>query len=102
MQDALFGALYESMGDFKRDHYPFEQPMLEILYDWAIYLTKCDEVALYMLWPVLKGVEGIDPTTPVPGFRLWQYNCRTNYWIKDNDVKAGLVFVHPRGRRDAR
>lgn len=95
MENILFGALYESMGDFKFDHYPFEELILEILYDWAIYLTKCDEVALYLLWPVLKDVEAIDPNTPVPGFRLWQYNCRTNYWIKDGDVKSRLVCVQP-------
>jgi hypothetical protein len=93
MQNELFGASYESMGDFKIDRFPFEQPILGILYDWAIYLTKCDEVALYLLWPVLKNVEAIDPNTPVPGFRLWQYNCRTNYWIKDGDLKSRVVYV---------
>jgi hypothetical protein len=93
MQNELFGALYESMGDFKIEHYPFEQPILEILYDWAIFLTKCDEVAVYMLWPVLKDVEAIDPNTPAPGFKLWQYNCRTNYWIKDGDLKSRVVCI---------
>jgi hypothetical protein len=91
--NVLFMALYESMGDFKIDHFPYEQPLLEILYDWAIYLTKCDEVALYLLWPILKNVEAIDPNTPIPGFKLWQYNCRANYWIKDCDLKSGLVCV---------
>lgn len=93
MENVLIGALYESMGDFIIDHYPFEQPILEILYDWAIYLTKCDEVAAYMLWPVLKDVEAIDANTPVPGFRLWQHNCCTNYWIKDGDLKSRAVCV---------
>jgi hypothetical protein len=93
MKNELFMALYESMGDFKIDRFPFEQPILEILHDWAIYLTKCDEVALYLLWPVLKEVEEIDPNTPVPAFRLWQYNCRTNYWIKDGDLKSRVVCV---------
>jgi hypothetical protein len=93
MQNLLFGALYEAMGDFKIDHYPFDQPILTILYDWAIYLTKCDEVAIYMLWPVLKDVETVDSNTPVPGFKLWQYNCRTNYWIKDGDLKSRVVCV---------
>jgi hypothetical protein len=93
MANNLFGALYESIGDFKSSHYPFEKPHLEILLDWAIYLTKCDEVALYLLWPVLKEVDAIDPNTPVPGFKLWQYNCRTNYWIKEGDLKSGLVLV---------
>jgi len=99
MENVLFMGLYESMGDFQIDRFPFEQPILEILYDWAIYLTKCDEVALYLLWPVLRNVEAIDPNTPIPGFRLWQYNCRTNYWIKDGDMKSGLVCVQrPWGR----
>jgi len=95
MANILFGALYESMGDFKSSHYAFEQPLLEILYDWAIYLTKCDEVALYLLWPILKDVEALDPNTPVPGFKLWQYNCRTDYWIKEGDLKSGVVCVQP-------
>jgi hypothetical protein len=93
MENVLFMALYESMGDFKIDHFPFEQPILEVLYDWAIYLTKCDEVALYLLWPVLKNVEAIDPNAPVPAFKLWQYNCRTNYWIKDGDLNSGVICV---------
>lgn len=95
MANNLFGALYESMGDFQSGHYPFEQPLSEILLDWAIYLTKCDEVALYLLWPILKDVDDIDPSTPVPGFKLWQYNCRTNYWIKDGDTKSRIVCVQP-------
>lgn len=95
MANVLFGALYESICDFKCYHYPFDEPTLQILLDWAIYLTKCDEVALYLLWPVLKDLEAVDPNTPVPGFRLWQYNCRTNYWIKDGDVKSGLVCIQP-------
>jgi hypothetical protein len=95
MQNELFGALYESMSDFKCYHYPFGQPILQVLKDWAIYLTKCDEVALYLLWPILKHVEVIDASTPIPGFRLWQYNCRTSYWIKDGDLKSGRVYVQP-------
>lgn len=95
MDNVLFGALYESMGDFKHDHYPFEEPLLAILYEWAIALTKCDEVALYLLWPVLKDVGGIDPNTPIPGLALWKYHCRTSYWIKDGDLRSGLVCVQP-------
>ena len=81
------------MGDFERAHFPYGEPILEVLEDWAIYLTKCAEVALYLLWPILKDVQAIDPSTPVPGFRLWQYNCHTNYWIKDDDVRSGVVCV---------
>jgi hypothetical protein len=95
MANALFSAFYEAMGDFTGGHYPYEEPLLRIMYDWAIYLTKCDEVALYLLWPILKNVSGIDPSTPLPGFALWQYKCRTNYWIKDGDLRSGTVYVQP-------
>ncbi len=91
----LFMAFYETMGDFMGDHCAFEEPLLRILYDWAIYLTKCDEVALYLLWPVLKDVGAIVPGTPFPGFALWQYNCRTNYWVKDGDLESRTVCVQP-------
>lgn len=93
MQNALFLALYENLGDFQVNHYPLEESALEVLYDWAVYLTKCDEVAAYLLWPVLRDVESIDPDTPTSGFRLWQYGSRTNYWIKDGDPKSRLVCV---------
>ena len=93
MQNVLFMALYESMGNFRIDHYPYEQPIFEVLNDWAIYLTKCDEVALYLVWPILKDVDAVNPSTPVSGFRLWQFHCRTNYWIKDGDMKSRVVYV---------
>ena len=95
MTNTLFMAFYETMGDFKGDHYAFEEPLLRILYDWAIYLTKCDEIALYLLWPVLKDVSGIDPSTPFPGFALWQYDCRTSYWIRGGDLESRTVCVQP-------
>jgi hypothetical protein len=95
MKNDLLGALYERSGDFLIEHCALDVPIMEILYDWAIYLTKCDEVALYMLWPALEDLGALDPNTPVPGFRLWQNNCRANYWIKDGNVKSGLVCVQP-------
>jgi hypothetical protein len=95
MENILFRALYGAIGDFSIERYSFDVPIMEILYDWAVYLTKCNEVVLYLLWPVLKNVGAMDPNTPVPGFRLWQYNCRTNYWIQDGKVESGLVFVQP-------
>ena len=93
LKNELFMGIYESMGDFKLGHFSYDQPIFEILDDWAIYLTKCDEVALYLLWPALKDVEAIDPNTPIPAFQLWQYNCQTNYWIKDGDPKSRVVCV---------
>ena len=60
-----------------------------------IYLTKCDEVDLYLLWPILDNVGDIDPNTPTPGFDLWRYGCRSAYWIKDNDVESGVVYTQP-------
>jgi hypothetical protein len=93
--NSLFSALYEGISEFTARHYSFDIPLYEILYDWAIYLTKCDEVALYVLWPLLDGVAEIDPDTPVPGFELWRYGCRIRYWIKDNDFQSGVVHVQP-------
>jgi len=95
MSNTLFMALYESMGEFTCEHYPFEDPLLEVLHDWAIYLTKCDEVAQYLTWPVLKDVSDIDPSTPLPGFALWQFNCRTSYWIRDGALKGRTVCLQP-------
>jgi hypothetical protein len=94
-ENSLFGALYETLSDFQIDRYPFDVPILEILYDWAVFLTKCDEVVLYLLWPILKDVDAIDPKTPVPGFQIWQYHCRTSYWIHEDDMNSGVVCVQP-------
>ncbi len=93
MENELFMGIDESMSDFRIQHFPYGNLLAEILSDWAIYLTKCNEVALYLLWPLLQDVEEFDPQTPIPGFRLWQYNCRKNYWIKDGDLESGVLIV---------
>lgn len=93
MDNKLFMGIYESLGDFRIQHYPYGNLLAAILSDWAIYLTKCDEVALYLLWPLLQDVEDCDPNTPIPGFRLWQYNCRTKFWIKEGNLESGVVIV---------
>jgi hypothetical protein len=94
-ENSLFGTLYEAIGEFMLEHYAFETPIKVILNDWATCLTTCNEVALYLLWPVLDDVSDIDADTGIPGFDLWRYGCRTSYWIKDNDPKSGLVYVRP-------
>lgn len=91
----LVNSLDEAAGDWMIDHFSHDELLHEILYDWAIYLTKCDEVAMYLLWPTLKDVADYPPDTPNPGFELWRYNCRANYWIKNADFQSGVVYVQP-------
>lgn len=93
MENELFMATYESMGDFQISHFPYDNPLAKILNNWAKYLTKCDEVALYLLWPLLQDIEEFDRNTPIPAFRLWQYNCRNSYWIKNGDLESRVVIV---------
>lgn len=95
MDNSLFLVLYEAACEFKREHFPFDTHVMEVIYDWAIYLTKCDEVVLYLLWPVFQDTGEVDPHTPEPGFQLWQLNCRTNYWIPNDDAQSRLVYVQP-------
>ena len=47
----LFGTLYEGITETLIEHFPFEIEHYNVLYNWAIYLTKCDEIAFYLLWP---------------------------------------------------
>jgi hypothetical protein len=91
----LFGTLYEAISEFRLNHVAFEAPIEEVLHDWAIYLTKCNEVALYLLWPMLVELDGIDPHAPDAGFALWSYGCRDRYWIKENDPQSGIIHVQP-------
>jgi len=54
MNNHLLLALDEGPGDFFAEHYPLDSQHYQLLYHWAIYLTKCDEVAWYLLWPCLR------------------------------------------------
>lgn len=95
MKNDLFLTLYEAMGEFAIEQYRLEDPLLRILRDWAIYLTKCDEVAHYLLWPILKDVDWLDPKTPSAGFKLWTLNCREHYWIMNGDMTSAMVYIQP-------
>jgi len=94
-ENALFDTLYEVISEFTLEHCSLDEPHKELLYNWAIYLTKCDEVAAYLLWPCLDGVSDLPADTPDPGFQLWANDCRMRYWIKDEDFGSGVVYIAP-------
>lgn len=91
----LFGTLYEALQEFKIDYFPFNKEHYEVLYNWAIYLTKCDEVAAYLLWPCLQGVEEFEPDLFDYGVKLWKLGCRDRFWIKDGDIASQTVCFRP-------
>jgi hypothetical protein len=95
MNNDLLLALDEGPGDFFIEHYPIDKQHYWLLDNWAIYLTKCDEVARYLLWPCLRKVSHLPKESPNPGFRLWTYHCRDRYWIKDGDLSSGVVYFRP-------
>jgi hypothetical protein len=89
-ENDLFLALYEAMQEPKYEidrgeHYG-------LLSEWAIYLTKCDEVALYLLWPALPISHRLPPDTALPAVRLWAMGCRDCFWFKDQDPATGTVW----------
>lgn len=88
----LFSVLYESLSDYVIDHFPYHKPHYEVLRNWAIYLTKCDEIAAYLLWPCLQHEQKITDDLIDNAFKLWQFNCRSNFWIKDNNTSTGVVY----------
>lgn len=83
-ENNLFLTLYEGMQRFALEHFP-PGDHYSLLRDWAIYLTKCDEVAFYLLWPCLRRRQDLSPDTPLAWFQLWSHDCRDRFWIKDND-----------------
>ena len=89
----LFMAFYETMGDFMGDHCAFEEPLLRILYDWAIYLTKCDEVACLAMARSQRCCEYAGHA--VSGTCLVAVQLRTNDWVKDGDLESRTVCVQP-------
>lgn len=92
----LFLTLYEAAQEptyellNRGEHY-------ELLRDWAIYLTKCDEVALYLLWPALSLSQTLPADTPEAGMRLWAGDSRACYWFQDNDPLSGVIVYRERG-----
>ncbi len=91
----LFGVLYEALSEYKLEHFPYEKAHYEVLNNWAIYLTKCDEVAVYLLWPCLQHSENPDPLLMEPGAKLWKLDCRDRYWVKDLDYSSKTIYVRP-------
>lgn len=86
-------SLYETIQNanelrIREDHY-------YLLYEWAVYLTKCDEVAVYLLWPCLDASRIYAPETPEAGFRLWSLDCRDRYWFKNNNPRLGVIHFRP-------
>ena len=89
LRDALFGAVLNANDlHVPEDHY-------YLLYHWAVYLTKCDEVVTYLLWPCLEASRVYPPATPEAGFQLWRLNCLDRYWFKNNDPDLGIVHFRP-------
>ncbi len=93
-ENPLFIALYEGIQVLLED-FPSNLDHYGLLYNWAIYLTKCDEVACYLLWPCMHDAENTGPEILEPAFRLWKYQCRNRYWIKNNDFDSGIVYFRP-------
>jgi hypothetical protein len=91
----LFLTLYEGLQEFKLKHFPLAEKHYLLLCNWAEYLTRCDEVALHLLWPCLRDIGDKSAQIPEPGFRLWTCQCRDRYWIKDSDFKSGVVYYRP-------
>ena len=85
----LAESLYEAASNFILDHMPAPLPY-QILYNYAVSLTKYDPVAAYVLWPCLidKDDLGDDPFSP--GFDLWRLSA--SYWAPDNDLTKGRVL----------
>lgn len=94
----LFMAVYEALQEptyslsDRGEHY-------DMLCEWAIYLTKCDEDVLYLLWPTLDISRQLPGDTAEAGMRLWALDCRDRYWCKNNDPATGIVYVRPPAHR---
>jgi hypothetical protein len=91
----LFGVLYEAVGEYWIEHFPYDKDHYEVLKNWAIYLTKCDEVATYLMWPCLKHVNQLAFNTMEAGAKLWKFGCRDRFWVKDLDYSSKVVYVSP-------
>ena len=87
--------LDEARTDYLIEHFPRDRPHYRVLYNWAIYLTKCDEVAFYLLWPCLWHKTSLSSETADAGFALWRLGCQNRYWIKDDNPESCTVYVRP-------
>lgn len=91
----LFLTLGEAVSDYWTSHFPYEKRHYQVLNNWAIYLTKCDEVAAYLMWPCLKHEKPLDPQMMEAGVELWKLDCANRYWVKDEDYAGKVLYVRP-------
>lgn len=91
----LFAVLYEAVGDYWIDHFPYEKAHYEVLKNWAIYLTKCDEIAMYLMWPCLHHDSDLTSDIMDAAAKLWKLGCRDRYWVKDLDYASKVVYIRP-------
>ena len=91
----LFFQLYEAIGEYWIECFPRDKDHYEVLNNWAIYLTKCDEVAIYLMWPCLEHEITLSSSTMDAAAKLWKLGCRDRYWIKDLDYSQKVIYVKP-------
>lgn len=91
----FFLALYEAIQEDMLARFPFDKPHYRVLWNWAIYLTKCDEVASYLLWPCLSGHARFSDDVMAPFVGLWKRDCRDRFWVKRGDFSSGMIYVKP-------
>ena len=93
IDDNFFMGLYEAYGDFVINHTDYDDPLINVLNEWATYLTKCDEVQAFLVWPALKDVGSLPADTPEPWFELWKYHCRSRFCV--DDLESGIAYICP-------
>ncbi|WP_024610871.1 hypothetical protein [Pseudoalteromonas sp. TB64] len=93
--NTLFGVLYEAITEYWIEYFPYDDEHYEVLKNWAIHLTKCDEVATYLMWPFLERSNDLTDNTMDAGAKLWKFGCRDRYWVKDLDYSSKVVYVRP-------
>ena len=89
----LLDFIFAAIGEVLIDKMDFDQPENDLLYNWAIYMTKVDEVAAYLLWPCVNQSGEFGADVPNAGFQLWQQGCEQLFWIKDGDPASRTVYV---------
>ncbi len=94
-ENEIFGTLYEAIQEFKIEHFPYEKEHYQVLENWAIYLTKCDEVAVYLLWPCFNDIQLLDSEVFSHGAKLWKFDCRDRYWVKNLDCSSKTIYFRP-------
>lgn len=88
-ESQLDQAFYRIHSESLLNHLPDAAPY-SILYTYAVYLTKDDRVAAFILWPCLQNNERLENAYRL-GFELWRK--RAFLW---SDEKAETILVAPR------